>query len=74
MGCLSGCISVILLLRADNAVARARELIGASNPGNAAPGTIRKEFGLNIEANSVDSSDSPETALAEAMLFFSEKE
>ena len=53
---------VVQVLEGDNAVARYREVMGATNPANAAPGTIRKEFAESIEANSVHGSDSPENA------------
>ncbi|MEX2008993.1 MAG: nucleoside-diphosphate kinase, partial [Dongiaceae bacterium] len=47
-----------------------REIMGATNPANAAPGTIRKDFAESIEANSVHGSDSPETARIEIAFFF----
>ena len=53
---------VIQVLEGDDAVAKYREVMGATNPANAAPGTIRKEFAQSIEANSVHGSDSPENA------------
>jgi nucleoside-diphosphate kinase len=56
---------VVQVLEGDNAVARYREVMGATNPANAAPGTIRKEFAESIEANSVHGSDSPENAKIE---------
>lgn len=56
---------VVQVLEGDNAVARYREVMGATNPANAAPGTIRKEFAESIEANSVHGSDSPENAAIE---------
>lgn len=61
---------VVQVLEGENAVARNREVMGATNPANAAPGTIRKEFAESIEANSVHGSDSPETAAAEIAFFF----
>ena len=61
---------VVQVLEGENAVARNRELMGATNPANAAPGTIRKEFAESIEANSVHGSDAPETAANEIKFFF----
>ena len=61
---------VAQVLEGDNAVARNREVMGATNPANAAEGTIRKEFAESIEANSVHGSDSPENAAAEIAFFF----
>lgn len=63
---------VVQVLEGDNAVARYREVMGATNPANAAPGTIRKEFAESIEANSVHGSDAPETAQNEIKFFFSD--
>lgn len=62
---------VVQVLEGENAVVRNRELMGATNPANAATGTIRKDFGELVEANSVHGSDSPETAAAEIAFFFS---
>ena len=61
---------VIQVLEGDNAVARNRDVMGATNPANAAPGTIRKEFAENIERNSVHGSDSAENAAVEIALCF----
>jgi nucleoside-diphosphate kinase len=61
---------VVQVLEGDNAVARNREVMGATNPANAAPGTIRKDFAESIEANSVHGSDSAENAAAEIAFFF----
>jgi nucleoside-diphosphate kinase len=61
---------VIQVLEGDNAVARNRDVMGATNPANAAPGTIRKEFAESIEANSVHGSDSAENAATEIAFFF----
>lgn len=61
---------VIQVLEGDNAVARYRDVMGATNPANAAPGTIRKEFAESIEANSVHGSDSAENAAGEIALCF----
>jgi nucleoside-diphosphate kinase len=65
---------VLQVLQGENAVARNREIMGATNPENAAPGTIRKEFAENIERNSVHGSDSPENAALEIGLVFQESE
>ena len=62
---------VVQVLEGENAVARNREVMGATNPANAAAGTIRKEFAESIEANSVHGSDSPENAKIEIAFFFS---
>ncbi len=62
---------VVQVLEGENAVVRNRELMGATNPANAATDTIRKDFGESVEANSVHGSDSPETAAAEIAFFFS---
>lgn len=63
---------VVQVLEGENAVARNREIMGATNPDNAAPGTIRKDFAESIEANSVHGSDSPENAAIEIRQFFDE--
>lgn len=62
---------VAQVLEADDAVARYRDIMGATNPANAAEGTIRKEFAESIEANSVHGSDSLENAAQEISFFFS---
>jgi nucleoside-diphosphate kinase len=62
---------VVQVLEGENAIARNREIMGATNPANAAPGTICKEFAESIEANSVHGSDAPETAREEIAYFFS---
>ena len=62
---------VAQVLEGDNAVAKNREVMGATNPANAAPGTIRKEFAESIEANSVHGSDSLDNAKNEISFFFS---
>lgn len=62
---------VAQVLEGENAVARNREIMGATNPANAAEGTIRKTFAESIEANSVHGSDSPENAAIEIAFFFS---
>ncbi len=65
---------VVQVLEGEGAVARNREIMGATNPANAARGTIRKDFAESIEANSVHGSDSPEAAAKEIAFFFSEIE
>ncbi len=61
---------VLMVLEGENAIAKYREVMGATNPQEAAPGTIRAEFAENIEANSVHGSDSPENAAKEIALCF----
>ena len=61
---------VVQVLEGDNAVAKNREIMGATNPANAAAGTIRKDFAESIEANSVHGSDSAENAKTEIAYFF----
>jgi nucleoside-diphosphate kinase len=61
---------VVQVLEGPNAVAKNREVMGATNPANADPGTIRKEFAESIEANSVHGSDSAENAAIEIAFFF----
>lgn len=65
---------VVQVLEGENAIARNREVMGATNPANAAEGTIRKEFAESIEANSVHGSDAPETAAEEIRYFFKPEE
>jgi nucleoside-diphosphate kinase len=65
---------VVQVLEGDNAVAKYREVMGATNPANAAAGTIRKEFAESIEANSVHGSDSPENAAKEIAMVFKPEE
>ena|SRR5215469_2461018 len=62
---------VVQVLEGPDAVALNREIMGATNPANAAPGTIRKDFAVSVEANSVHGSDSPDTAAQEIAFFFS---
>lgn len=62
---------VIAVLAGDNAIARWRELMGATDPLKAAAGTIRKDFGLDVEKNASHGSDAPETAAREISFFFS---
>jgi nucleoside-diphosphate kinase len=59
-----------MVLEGDNAIGRLRELMGATDPAKAAPGTIRKDFASSIEANAVHGSDSPESAAFEIPYFF----
>jgi nucleoside-diphosphate kinase len=61
---------VVQVLEGENAVAKYRDVMGATNPANAAPGTIRKEFAESIEANSAHGSDSAENAAIEIAYFF----
>ncbi|MBM3576359.1 MAG: nucleoside-diphosphate kinase [Alphaproteobacteria bacterium] len=61
---------VVQVLEGENAIARYREVMGATNPANAAPGTIRKEHALSVGENSVHGSDAPETAAVEIAQFF----
>ena len=65
---------VVQVLEGEDAIARNREIMGATNPANAEEKTIRKEFGETMQANSVHGSDSPETAAREISFFFSEGE
>lgn len=65
---------VVQALEADNAVAKYRDVMGATNPANAADGTIRKRFAESIEANSVHGSDSLENAEREIAFFFNDQE
>ena len=61
---------VCSVLEGENAIARYREIMGATNPASAAEGTIRKKYALNIEENSVHGSDAPDTAAYEMGYFF----
>jgi nucleoside-diphosphate kinase len=70
---LSGPV-MIQVLEGENAIARNRELMGATNPKEAAPGTIRADFAESIDANAVHGSDGPDTARAEIAFFFAECE
>ncbi len=65
---------VAAILEKDNAVADFRTLIGATNPAEAAPGTIRADFAESIAANAVHGSDSDENAAIEGSFYFSERE
>lgn len=65
---------VAMVLEGADAVARVRKLMGRTNPADAEPGTIRRDFGLTIEQNVIHGSDSPETARREIGLFFASDE
>jgi nucleoside-diphosphate kinase len=65
---------IVMVLEGENAVAKNREIMGATNPKDAAPGTIRKEFAESIGENSVHGSDALETAAQEIAYFFAESE
>jgi len=65
---------VVQVLEGENAVEKNREVMGATNPAEAAPGTIRAEFAESIEANSLHGSDSPENAAVEIAFFFPDDE
>ena len=65
---------VMQVLEGENAVSKNREIMGATNPAEAAEGTIRKDFAENIEANSVHVSDAPETAAQEISYWFADTE
>ena len=65
---------VVQVLEGDSAISRNREVMGATNPEEAADGTIRKMFATNIERNAVHGSDAPETARTEIAFFFAESD
>ncbi|MGQ0742245.1 MAG: nucleoside-diphosphate kinase [Alphaproteobacteria bacterium] len=65
---------VVQVLEGENAIARNRDVMGATDPAKAAPGTIRRDFAETIEANSVHGSDSAETAKREIAFFFKDSE
>ncbi len=65
---------VAQVLEGENAIVKNREIMGATNPANAKDGTIRKDFGESVEANSVHGSDAAETAAREIAFFFSDIE
>lgn len=65
---------VVMVLERESAIAKWREVMGATNPANAAEGTIRKLFAENIERNAAHGSDAPETAAVEIPFFFSAAE
>ena len=61
---------MVQVLEGENAIARNREIMGATNPADAAPGTIRADFAESVEANAVHGSDGPDTARQEIAFFF----
>jgi len=63
---------VVQVLEGENAISRNRELMGATNPQDAAPGTIRADFAMTVDENAVHGSDAPETAAQEIEFFFGE--
>jgi nucleoside-diphosphate kinase len=65
---------VLMVLEGEGAIAKNREVMGATNPANAAPGTIRKDFATDVEKNTVHGSDSPENARTEIAYFFRDTE
>ncbi|MBE7217687.1 MAG: nucleoside-diphosphate kinase [Caulobacteraceae bacterium] len=65
---------VVQVLEGEGAIAKYREVMGATNPANAADGTIRKRFAVSVGENSVHGSDAPETAKSEIPQFFTEDE
>jgi nucleoside-diphosphate kinase len=65
---------VLLVLEGEDAIAKNRAVMGATNPVDAEPGTIRKDFAVNLQRNSVHGSDSPETAKHEIALCFKKSE
>jgi nucleoside-diphosphate kinase len=65
---------IVLVLERENAIAKWRDVMGATNPANAAEGTIRKQFAESIERNATHGSDAPETAAIEIPFFFSVSE
>ena len=65
---------MVQCLEGENAIAKNREIMGATNPAEAAPGTIRADFASTIDENAVHGSDSPETAATEIAYFFSSEE
>jgi nucleoside-diphosphate kinase len=65
---------VLMVLEGENAIAKNREVMGATNPAQATAGTLRKDFGTDVEKNTVHGSDSPETARVEVAYFFRDTE
>lgn len=65
---------VVQVLEGENAIAKNREIMGATNPANAEPGTIRKDFAISIDENSVHGSDSATSAAREISFFFKDTE
>ena len=66
--------SILMVLEKDSAISQWRELMGATNPANAAEGTVRKRFAESIERNCSHGSDAPETAAAECVYYFAASE
>ena len=71
---MSSAPTIVQVLEGENAIAKNREVMGATNPANAAEGTIRKVHALSIGENSVHGSDAPETAAQEIKYWFSDTE
>lgn len=65
---------LVSVLEGDNAIAKNREIMGATDPAKAAAGTIRRDFGTDVEQNAVHGSDAPDTARWEIAFFFSQSE
>ena len=65
---------MVMVLEAEDAIQELRQLMGATDPGEAEEGTIREKFGTNIERNAIHGSDAPETAAVEISYFFSRLE
>lgn len=65
---------MVQVLEGENAIAKNREIMGATNPAEAAPGTIRADFASSIDENAVHGSDAPETAAQEIKYFFADNE
>ena len=65
---------VVMVLAGEGAIARWRALMGATDPAKADPGTIRKDFGIDVEQNATHGSDAPETAAQEIAFFFANRE
>ena len=71
MSCVNGtCPVMVQVLEGESAISRNRDLMGATDPKKAAPGTIRADFADSIDANAVHGSDAAETAQAEVAFFF----
>lgn len=71
---MSSGTAVVMVLEGENAISKVREIMGATNPEEAADGTIRKDYATNIEQNTVHGSDSPESAEFEIKYFFNSLE
>jgi nucleoside-diphosphate kinase len=65
---------MVQVLEGENAIAKNREIMGATNPKDAAPGTIRADFATSVEENAVHGSDGPDTAKSEITFFFNDEE